>query len=376
MHKAMDVLVKTFSRFSETLVKDKAAANRDVSMQQAHRSLDFITAATLDLEEFARALKPPSVPDGRAPLGAPAPISAIAGIEGASAAGPMIAAMRVEAAVAKRGLFEAHAIIERQTQAVATLEAERRERHMSCAAAVSDGTPSSPRSSAAALAVVNVAELEATVCDLQAQLKRERKRVGDSGERAAELASARHSASQARREMNEMRGELAYGQSALLAAREEAARARDDALAARRLMADSDVRLREQLDQVAELEEARRAWRQELAEDKERLHNLQQACAKHALEKARMDAAVADVQANAQRRANEALAAWEMSRDAAVAMAARPSVELLRENERLRREVAELQRETRRRADEAVAAMAARNEERRAGERRQQREIR
>jgi hypothetical protein len=61
---------------------------------------------------------------------------------------------------------------------------------------------------------------------------------------------------------------------------------------------------------------------------------------------------------NAERRAREKLAVREMSDEARATAAARPSVELLKENERLRRELNEMHREGARRTNEAVAAMA------------------
>ena len=157
--------------------------------------------------------------------------------------------------------------------------------------------------------------------------------------------------------------------AAAAAQQAEAEAARREAAAAAYAKATAEARLADQHVQLATLEAERREWRTELDSGGQRVRELEEAVAQAASEKAALERSVGDLKENAERRALEALKVREMSREASATAAARPSVELLKENERLRREVLELRGTASRRASEVAAAMASRVEEIRMGHR-------
>jgi hypothetical protein len=138
----------------------------------------------------------------------------------------------------------------------------------------------------------------------------------------------------------------------------EAEAARREAEAANTAKATAESRLAEREQQLTAFEAERRAWRADLEASGQRVRALEAAVEKHEQLKKAFERDIADMKVNAERRAREKLAVREMSDEARATAAARPSVELLKENERLRRELNEMHREGARRTNEAVAAMA------------------
>ena len=203
-------------------------------------------------------------------------------------------------------------------------------------------------------------QLEAVVADLQAQLNELRtggQAAGrQSGGSVASAGGARSPASGlvVKREASpyEAEGKLLGARSSNLVEPGgiEEWRAR---------LEEAEANAREHAARAQALEEERRAWREEMAADKSRLRELEASLAKLTKEKGWLQASIEDMKVNAERRAAETLAVRVMSRDAAAAAAARPSVELLRENERLHHELREMQREGDRRAHERMEAMVA-----------------
>ena len=145
---------------------------------------------------------------------------------------------------------------------------------------------------------------------------------------------------------------------------EEFRRERTSMVAAQQAAEEKATKMASQLN---ELEEQRREWRQVLVQERGRAAESEQAASRLQSECEKLQRAQADLKANAERRARETLAVREMGRDAKATAAAKPSVELLRENERLRREMVELRREGGRRASVVAATMAAHTEDIRLG---------
>ena len=260
-------------------------------------------------------------------------------------------------------------------------------------------TPSAPlgSSAAAASAVVRVAELEAKVFEVEAELSREREKTSrrssihqsgdlsvpatpaprppgvdlvESMERVALAERRTRQAQEAaaaeavktgelRRQVEDLRGQMEARGTTARTAQEDVGAAKEEAALAVEARDEAEHRLRELMSRVSVLQGEREAWTVEARGDKERLRELEYDASNHAKEVSRLHAELDDLRANAQRRAEEALAVREMGRDAAVAQITRPSMDLLRENEKLRREVEDLRKEGMRRASEAVVAMHA-----------------
>ena len=272
-----------------------------------------------------------------------------------------------------------------------------------------------PTSHAATAAVLRASELEATVAELRAQLRSQQQQqaapppskamhppsallrgsdgvlrprnAANTPEAAAALAlrdrttalelqdaaervanaehRARHAEEQATAEaqrhsatlyeLEQLRAQVATSEGRM----REYADAQNAQAPLRTRLDEAERRVREYADQVSALEAERRAWRNEMAADKKRSQELEGAAERFAKDKSQLEARIYDLKQNAERRAAEALAVREMHRDAAIAAASRPSVELLRENDKLRKELYESRFEGERRAQETVAAMAA-----------------
>ena len=351
---------------------------------------EFVQAAVVDLEGFARALAVEAQAQ-RSPLMMP---DAVPGNPSFALAPPLI----VPASVAA-------------TPAAAT-----------------SSLSALPGSAAAAAAVVRVAELEATVAELEARLHMKSERGADAvhtrqHESAARVAAAREAEVRAAEALaaaraegllegeQRARDELAHAvraagqrvaelEAATAAAHEErvaalalakqhedaraeqekmllqrievleerrrettrnqaeAEAARREAEAANVAKATAESRLADREQQLTAFEADRRAWRADLEASGQRVRALEAAVEKHEQLKKAFERDIADMKENAERRAREKLAVREMSDEARANAAARPSVELLKENERLRRELNEMHREGARRTNEALAAMA------------------
>ena len=351
---------------------------------------EFVQAAVVDLEGFARALAVEAQAQ-RSPLMMP---DAVPGNPSFALAPPLI----VPASVAA-------------TPAAAT-----------------SSLSALPGSAAAAAAVVRVAELEATVAELEARLHMKSERGADAvhtrqHESAARVAAAREAEVRAAEALAAARAEgllegeqrardelaqavraagqrVAELEAATAAAHEErvaalalakqhedaraeqekmllqrievleerrrettrnqaeAEAARREAEAANVAKATAESRLADREQQLTAFEADRRAWRADLEASGQRVRALEAAVEKHEQLKKAFERDIADMKENAERRAREKLAVREMSDEARANAAARPSVELLKENERLRRELNEMHREGARRTNEALAAMA------------------
>jgi hypothetical protein len=354
---------------------------------------EFVQAAVVDLDGFARALAVEAKAQ-RSPLMMPDAVAGKTFSSSFALAPPLIVA----------------------ASAVAT------------PAAATPPLSALPGSAAAAAAVVRVAELEATVAELEARLQMQSERGADAvhtrqhesaaravaareaevraaevwaaaraegllegeqrardelahavraaGQRVAELEAATAAAHEERvaalalaKQHEDARAEqekmLLQRIEVLEERRRETTREQAEAEAARReaeaantAKATAESRLAEREQQLTAFEAERRAWRADLEASGQRVRALEAAVEKHEQLKKAFERDIADMKVNAERRAREKLAVREMSDEARATAAARPSVELLKENERLRRELNEMHREGARRTNEAVAAMA------------------
>jgi len=388
--KAAEATAKAAARSSA--VSSRADATLAQMAADGVAATEFVQAAVVDLDGFARALAVEAKAQ-RSPLMMPDAVAGKTFSSSFALAPPLIVA----------------------ASAVAT------------PAAATPPLSALPGSAAAAAAVVRVAELEATVAELEARLQMQSERGADAvhtrqhesaaravaareaevraevwaaaraegllegeqrardelahavraaGQRVAELEAATAAAHEERvaalalaKQHEDARAEqekmLLQRIEVLEERRRETTREQAEAEAARReaeaantAKATAESRLAEREQQLTAFEAERRAWRADLEASGQRVRALEAAVEKHEQLKKAFERDIADMKVNAERRAREKLAVREMSDEARATAAARPSVELLKENERLRRELNEMHREGARRTNEAVAAMA------------------
>jgi len=389
--KAAEATAKAAARSSA--LSSRADATLAQMAADGVAATEFVQAAVVDLDGFARALAVEAKAQ-RSPLMMPDAVAGKTFSSSFALAPPLIVA----------------------ASAVAT------------PAAATPPLSALPGSAAAAAAVVRVAELEATVAELEARLQMQSERGADAvhtrqhesaaravaareaevraaevwaaaraegllegeqrardelahavraaGQRVAELEAATAAAHEERvaalalaKQHEDARAEqekmLLQRIEVLEERRRETTREQAEAEAARReaeaantAKATAESRLAEREQQLTAFEAERRAWRADLEASGQRVRALEAAVEKHEQLKKAFERDIADMKVNAERRAREKLAVREMSDEARATAAARPSVELLKENERLRRELNEMHREGARRTNEAVAAMA------------------
>ena len=350
---------------------------------------EFVQAAVVDLEGFARALAveaqaqrsplmmPDAVPGNPSfalapPLIVPASVAAtpaaatssLSALPGSAAAAAVVRVAELEATVAE---LEArlHMKSERGADAVHTRQHESAAR----VAAAREAEVRAAEALAAARAE-GLLEGEQRARDELAQA------VRAAGQRVAELEAATAAAHEERvaalalaKQHEDARAEqekmLLQRIEVLEERRRETTRNQAEAEAARReaeaanvAKATAESRLADREQQLTAFEADRRAWRADLEASGQRVRALEAAVEKHEQLKKAFERDIADMKENAERRAREKLAVREMSDEARANAAARPSVELLKENERLRRELNEMHREGARRTNEALAAMA------------------